>query len=346
MDDWMLISALAVLFSSFISAIMIMVSRLMQIPAMEQWAKTELVFCISTVFLVVFIFLLVGVGEDLLVNVVDKITQHNYMELTGEPLDVPPSADGSPPKLIDYSLAYMNSFFSCTKSIYTLLVKINFPVELAASFRMDAFMFDIVTGWAFKGPAQTIKNITNYITFTLFIYYLFIHVMRFVQATALSVFLPLGIVLRQFPPTRGSGAFIIAFSLGFYIVFPFAYLLAVNVAPQTMLCPPLPEFEAPSMTGSADPNSALGIFGWVDAFQNWIRSTLSSLAQVGGIGLDAFDLLPDSFEPTGGKAAGFSINMCCLPFIAMVITMSFILSSTNLFGANLPEIGRGFIKLI
>ena len=33
-------------------------------------------------------------------------------------------------------------------------------------------------------------------------------------------------------------------------------------------------------------------------------------------------------------------------FIAMVITMSFILASTNLFGANLPEVGRGFVKLI
>jgi hypothetical protein len=43
---------------------------------------------------------------------------------------------------------------------------------------------------------------------------------------------------------------------------------------------------------------------------------------------------------------GVFINLCSLPFLAMVITMSFILSSTNLFGANLPEVGRGFVKLI
>jgi hypothetical protein len=30
----------------------------------------------------------------------------------------------------------------------------------------------------------------------------------------------------------------------------------------------------------------------------------------------------------------------------MMLTMTFILSTMNLFGANLPELGRGFVKLI
>jgi hypothetical protein len=32
--------------------------------------------------------------------------------------------------------------------------------------------------------------------------------------------------------------------------------------------------------------------------------------------------------------------------IALVILMTFVLNATNLFGGNIPEIGRGLVKLI
>ena len=52
------------------------------------------------------------------------------------------------------------------------------------------------------------------------------------------------------------------------------------------------------------------------------------------------------FEEMRDALAGAMVNLLCMPFIAMVITMSFILASTNMLGANLPEVGRGFVKLI
>lgn len=346
MVDWITISVIAVLFSTALSAIMIMVSRFLALPTLEQWAKAELVFSLSSVFLIAFLFVLVVFVESQLVIIVSEMTQFNFAN-QGEMVPDLPSGE---PVLMDYSIAYMNSVFSCIEYIFKILVKLNFPLELASSFQVDVFMFDIVTGWAYKGPAQTIRNITNYITFTLFIYYLFIHIMRFVKATALSIFIPLGIVLRQFPPTRGSGAFILAFSIGFYLVFPFAYILVTNVVPQTLACPVLPEFEGINSLntyGSANPDKAFDMVLWTEAHKSGIMGTISGISSaIAGIDDDPAGVVPDAMEFTGERAAGFSINLCCLPFLAMIITMSFVLSSTNLFGANLPEIGRGFIKLI
>jgi hypothetical protein len=349
MEGWETISIIAVLFSSGLSAIMIMASRLMGLPNLEQWAKAELVFSFSTVFLLLFLMVLIGWIEPLLVDqVVLPMTQANFGMQTGHVPDLATSAEGA--TLIDYMFAYMNSVYQCIDSIFRFLLKLNFPLELAASFSVDVFMFDTVGGWAYKGPVQTIRNITNYMTFTLFIYYLFIHILRFIKATALTIFIPLGIVLRQFPPTRGSGAFILAFAIGFYLVFPFAFILVSNVTPQTFACPLLPEFDGLDQfttQGIGNPDKAFGAMLWTESHQSGFMGALSAISsQLAGFNTDPFGVVPDSAEIAGGRIAGFSINMCCLPFLAMIITMSFVLSSTNLFGANLPEIGRGFVKLI
>ncbi len=346
MEDWILISMLVVMLSAAISAVMIMVSRLFQLPMIEQWAKAELVFSLSTVFLVLFLVALVEFVEPLLVQLTNTMTMLNF-GASGH-IPVLPTTEGI--TLMDYAMAYMDSVFICIKYLFKFLIKLNFPLELAASFQVDVFMFDLVTGWAYKGPVQTIHILANYITFTLFIYYLFIHIMRFVNATALTIFIPIGIILRQFPPTRGAGAFVIAFSLGFYLIFPFAYILVTNVVPQTMACPMLPEFDGlddMSTYGIANPNKAFDVMLWTDAHQSGFMGTISGASSyLAGFDMDPLGVVPDAVEFTAGRAAGFSINLCCLPFLAMIITMSFILSSTNLFGANLPEIGRGFVKLI
>jgi hypothetical protein len=38
--------------------------------------------------------------------------------------------------------------------------------------------------------------------------------------------------------------------------------------------------------------------------------------------------------------------ICIFPLIAFVILLTFVLNTTNLFGGNIPEIGRGLVKLI
>ncbi len=343
MESWETITIIAVLLSFAISAVMIMFSRLFQLPALEQWAKAEMVFTISTVVLVICIFALIDVIQPVIVQIVRDMTEANFASTTGQTLLSPDNAT-----LMDFALAYMKSVFTCITGILKFLMKLSFPAEMAASFTTDAFMFDLVTGWAFKSVVQSIRNVANYMTFTIFIYYVFVHIMRFIQATALTVFLPVGIVLRQFPPTRGSGAFILAFALGFYFVFPFAYIIAVNIAPQTMACPIVPEFDyIPASCGSANPDSAFASTLWVESSGNRVLNFLNSLGTyISDVSLDPFSVVPDALEFTGGQLTGFAINLCCLPFLAMVITMSFILSTTNLFGANLPEVGRGFVKLI
>jgi hypothetical protein len=49
--------------------------------------------------------------------------------------------------------------------------------------------------------------------------------LKFFAVSALMVFLPLGVVLRIFPPTRGAGGMLIAIAFSFFFIFPFTYLI-------------------------------------------------------------------------------------------------------------------------
>ena len=53
--------------------------------------------------------------------------------------------------------------------------------------------------------------------------------LQIIHATALTVVLPAGILMRIFPPTRDAGSFLIASALAFYFVFPFCYLINAHV---------------------------------------------------------------------------------------------------------------------
>ena len=55
-------------------------------------------------------------------------------------------------------------------------------------------------------------------------------VLMFIAVSALTLILPLGLVLRTFYPTRKTGSFLIALTIGIYVVLPMTYLLNASVA--------------------------------------------------------------------------------------------------------------------
>ncbi len=55
-------------------------------------------------------------------------------------------------------------------------------------------------------------------------------VLMFIAASAVSVILPLGLVLRTFYPTRGMGSFLMALTIGLYIVLPLTYVMNAVIA--------------------------------------------------------------------------------------------------------------------
>ena len=329
LEPWQAISVLIVLLSFSLSAVAIMLSRAFSNKGLEQWAKAEMVFAISTFLIVIFFAVLFTLGESIVLRGMQGIIIANYAQqgisLTAEEFGLmyPQGDDGT---LLHLSELYMNNSYSCLRDISRQAYNYASPFFLAESFTKDAFMTDAGSGWGIKIFTQTAMNIMNYTVFTAFLFNIFNNILQFVSAFALPLFFPIGILLRAFPPTRGAGAYVLAFIVGFYFIFPIAYLLALNLSLNPSYCgvpkelPPMP-----NMCNTANPGQAEKVMMWAKSQQQEAQSF---------------------FEELRDALAGTIVNLLCMPFIAMVITMSFILASTNLFGTNLPEVGRGFVKLI
>ncbi|NYZ60808.1 hypothetical protein H0O01_03890 [Candidatus Micrarchaeota archaeon] len=326
---WQVLSVIIVLLSFSLSAVMIMLSRVFSNKGLEQWAKAEMVFAISTFLLVIFFYELFTMGQDITISVMREMIKSNYAHegvvLSDSDFNrmFPLGNDNTTMRL---AMLYMGDTYDCLRLIGKTTYAISAPFFFGESFTKDAFMTDATSGWGLKPVTQTAMNIVNYTVFTAFLFLVFRHILEFVSVTALPIFFPIGILLRAFPPTRGSGAYVLAFVVGFYFVFPAAYLLAVNLSMNPFVCG-APEYvpRLPNMCNIAMSGQAEKVLLWANG--------------------NAQDTM-GFFQELQDKVAGAVINLCCLPFIAMVITMSFILASTNLLGANLPEVGRGFIKLI
>ncbi|MBN2477688.1 hypothetical protein JXB01_00175 [Candidatus Micrarchaeota archaeon] len=50
-------------------------------------------------------------------------------------------------------------------------------------------------------------------------------VLAFIKATMLNYFLPAGILMRFFPPTRQAGIFLITFAIAFYVIYPTSFAI-------------------------------------------------------------------------------------------------------------------------
>ncbi len=50
-------------------------------------------------------------------------------------------------------------------------------------------------------------------------------ILQVIKGTMMPFVLPMGVVLRMFPPTRDAGAFFISAAIAFQVVFPFTYVM-------------------------------------------------------------------------------------------------------------------------
>ena len=346
--DWRTIAFAAAGISVFGSAMLIILSRFLNLRNLEQTAKVEFVYAASTVFIVLMTIGLLGAGEFLMTG----ITKCIYLSAFNLPCNCP---IGLPPDytLIDYMKLYMETPVQCAREGMYVLYVLSIPVESVASVYMEVFMSEPATGFGAKAIAERLKNTTQMLTFYIYIYYVLVHAFNFIEHFA-GLFFAIGVVMRAFPPVRGAGAYLMAASIGFYLIFPFSYILVASIA--------LPHAQGTMFTATGDCDLLaekkgspyyICILPEVPKEVNNLQCGSASQSKVFEAAsiLKAYrsDMIKILDIETGFVGALFKnllASVCFAPLIAIILMMTFILNTTNLFGGNIPEIGRGLVKLI
>lgn len=352
-NDWIGLSIILAGISVVASAGLIVLSRIFSLKNLEQTAKAEFVFAMSTVAIVIVVGLFIGIGEGM----VNKVLETAYFATFGcfspsatlqQPLPTPS----------DYIDLYISPAKNCAIKTLDTLYFLSIPVDAAASWYSEIYMSELATGFGVKPIAERIKNATTMLIFFLYAYYILMYIVKFIKIFA-GFFFTVGIALRAFPPTRGAGAYFMAAALGFYFVFPSVYVIFSAIT--------LPSaWETTALTAKNYNNPAAATCTPEEINQHYEQ--LCSVPEFTGIKwgcgfgtsasisksitfLAAYRQAINNFLGMGAKGIITIIetmlnSVCIAPLVAMIVTMTFVLNTTNLFGGNIPEIGRGLVKLI
>jgi hypothetical protein len=348
--DWMTISIAAAALSIIGSTLLIMLSRLFGLRNLEQVAKTEFVYAASTVLIVLVVAQgIIVYGEWYLANPSSSVVRCMYLSSFGCDCSTPVSFPDQT-TLIDWMKLYMKTSTLCVQRFMNVLYAISVPVEACTSIYMEIFMSEHASGFACKWVAERILNATQSFTFYMYAFFLLEHILNFVKYYG-GFFFSIGVALRAFPPTRGAGAYLMAMSFGLYFVLPFSYMLVATTA--------LPYIQS-ELLNNASCSSLGPSMGDTLCMLPSVDTDVQTYQCEGAAATNAFSI-PGRLSAhssiissllSGPNPKVFSLGqhlvsaMCILPMIALVILMTFVLNTTNLFGGNIPEIGRGLVKLI
>jgi hypothetical protein len=362
--DWETIAITAAAISVVASAMLIIFSRMLALRNLEQTAKMEFVYAVSTVFIVLMVLGLIEVGEPLLGMIAKQLYLAGFGCDPYTPIALEYYVDPSLPQpeltapenlipvttLIDYMKLYMQPPVKCAQEALDYLYIASIPVESIASVYIEVYMSEPATGFGIKAIAERIKNTTQILSFYVYFYYVLVHSFNFIKYYA-GFFFSVGVALRAFPPTRGAGAYLMAASLGFYFIFPTAYIMVSTVALPHGEIDILPPGGCDEAMFNRDLPYRCSIPAEPPHIHDPCGSTrFSNVWKSREVVKEAKEELMTFLDYQKGGVGKLLIHLitavCLAPLISLVLVMTFVLNSTNLLGGNIPEIGRGLVKLI
>jgi hypothetical protein len=126
--------------------------------------------------------------------------------------------------------------------------------------------------------------------------------LQVIKGTMLPFVLPIGVVLRVFPPTRDAGTFLISTALGFQIIFPFSYVMHAQIVKGTLI-----------------PNAYANEKSISDFMKSNGFGAVSALVSENGL----FDVSSMLFSPFLSLSF-LLLQAIFLPALSMVLTVAFI----------------------
>ena len=323
MMDWRVATTIVGLCTLFIVILLDMLARTFSLQALSLWVKSEYAQVGVTFLIIIFAASLESVGFGVMTDITSQVS----LASGNLPLNsLTASEFGDPFKIA--KLYLKDTVIACQARLYYVLFAIAQFVEPASTFSLDVRGVEsIASGYMLGGVVSSIHYLANGTVYLAVFEYVQYYLLTFAQYTMLAVFLPIGLLLRAFPITRGAGGLIVAFALGFAFVFPVTYILVIAVMPNinsacsTVPVPVLGE-ELPCYFNP----------GEIEENVYYIQTKSGDIN--------------NQVEQISTRLSLMYLQAFFYPMISLIVTFTFIRQTGSLFGADLAEIGRGIIKIL
>lgn len=355
---WQFIAIVCTAISFALSALAFMLGRAFDSDDLKKWAKSELLSAISTLTIIVMLIIIATILSNAVFTFTKEATR---ISAPAYFVEMERQLQG---KEITQEVAsffpaqwYLTSMARCVRMLYITNACSTIITEPADWLILDTVRAgspSSIPTLMMRGLSRTLSNT---LTFILYVTYLQKDILLFAQQVALTVFLPLGIVLRSFVLTRGGGNLFIALGAGLFFIYPTAYSVVLVLA-----SPPGQIESKCGVTSSAEINPGNGCAGAFAAstffsavpaltglkgnaidklFGSW-RSVLSGTFSFGAIvgAYASFQSFIKSF------AVEVIVYAVLYPLVVMAITLTFIKSFSEFLGVEAQELIQGLIRMI
>ncbi|OIO20902.1 hypothetical protein AUJ17_04285 [Candidatus Micrarchaeota archaeon CG1_02_47_40] len=330
-QGWIGINLVALLLTLFFTTVLYMLSLGLNLPNVKKWAKGEYAQVLVGFLLIMSIVGMVEVGWQVMQDVTGGVIYAG----SGQML----SSAVSPFEVAD---AYLDTVIECEISAYKWLYYAMFFAKPAQSFVTDVAGVEAIDATIFSPIISLASYFSNRITWILLFQYVLKELLAFAEATMLTVFLPIGLVLRAFPVSRGAGGIMISIAIGCYFVFPLSIVAMTAMQGNSFV---VENGEVAMNTGS----SALALctaVGVVPNFETLCPDDIVGYFFKGEELLMGGKSLMGQVTGIGEQISALYLQAMFYPLVSLIITFTFIRSTSSMFGADLAELGRGLIKLI
>ncbi|MBD3398446.1 hypothetical protein GF412_04445 [Candidatus Micrarchaeota archaeon] len=200
--DYTIPAAIALMVIGIGIAIFYMAGNLFNSPQMVAMSKQEIFEFIHTLLIVALFFSFYLIAYDI-------------MGLGGT------DPDGVFGTAMDYSMLmvqkisndifWLGAFNSLIYMLYSAPLRIGGALHMAIHFNLGGVLKPLVDG---------IGTMASLLSFALTEWIVNLIILCFIKKYMLSIFLPIGVLLKSFPQTRGGGNALIALSIAFFMVYP------------------------------------------------------------------------------------------------------------------------------
>jgi len=332
--NWVLITVILMMSSFAISVILYLISKLIRYTKLEYWAMGEIMEVLATsAILGVIVGLLsmlnlIGCGIYLMDSgggSYDFNSINSYCTSSG----LNP-ANTAVMMLHDHMLSVQRLWYAISWQAnfwINLATSIDISLPIGAKIEFAKYLGYIVSPFEFGA-----KLLGNLIFFT----FLSIEIIKFFDYISIFM-LPIGILLRAFPGSRGMGAMLIAVGLGFAYVYPITLIYLQYAVGGDISA------HAEGLANEITKNKMLDM-----SYYDYL--CFDNTEDVIGMKEIIHDIMDsDIAGKTRGMIEGvinWMIVLFLIQLIALLVAVTFTRSVAMLLGADLAEIGRGLFKFI
>jgi hypothetical protein len=334
--NWIVLCTLCSLIGLFTAVLVHMAGKALNVHSLEAWAKSEYMQTAVSLLIVLFAISMVQVGG----NVITQITANLAAETDNIQLIGASTGNIGDPVAIAKSYL-LTGPLQCETTMYKWARALNFWAEMGNAVSWSSSNVEGLGGsYFYAGRVSATHYAAQNLAYLGLFQFIQYHLLDFSQYTMLQIFLPIGLILRNFAPTRGTGGFMIAFALGFAFVFPASYLMILAVMPSNAAaCTNIGV--TPDVASAAARTAYANEFLTEDPCMNNAGSIVMHSLRA-----DADTGKEDEILQLLKSVGSLYSQAVFYPMVCLIITFTFVRQTSSLFGADLAEIGRGLIKII